>query len=229
MILKDLTGNIRRFVAGRLAAIATKGQDAVAGVGSHCLHRYPPESDTGSTDRTMAIFYSGDGGWARLTTHVSNSLRSSGIPVAGVDCMHYFWNEKTAETAAGDLTALIAHFSAEWQADRVILLGYSMGADVIPQIIRELPASTSAAISHVVLMTPSNCVSCQIAQLLRRRCTDQHSFRDGSDLLTQPVYHFSDMAILCHRLQDIEALLVAAPFYDINFHVANTPGVHRVS
>ncbi|MEZ5329099.1 MAG: AcvB/VirJ family lysyl-phosphatidylglycerol hydrolase [Verrucomicrobiales bacterium] len=155
MILKDLTGKIRRFVAGRLAALSTKG-NAVAGIGNHCLHLYPPEPGSTPTDRTMAVFYSGDGGWARLTTHVSKRLQSSGIPVAGIDCMHYFWNEKTAESAAGDLAALIDHFSAEWQAGQVVLLGYSMGADVLPQIIQKLPQSTRVTITHVVLMSPSH-------------------------------------------------------------------------
>jgi type IV secretory pathway VirJ component len=104
----------------------------------------------------MVVFYSGDGGWARLTTHVSGHLRDAGIPVVGIDCMHYFWKEKQPGQAAHDLAAAISHYSDAWGTAELILLGYSMGADVVPLLIRHLPETMRARISHVVLMSPAH-------------------------------------------------------------------------
>ena len=47
--------------------------------------------------RLFAVFFSGDGGWANLTSHVASALQADGIPVVGVDCMRYFWGGKTTK------------------------------------------------------------------------------------------------------------------------------------
>ena len=143
MILKDLSGKIRRFISGRLSARRDAKGD---GIPESCLHHYPAEDG-----RSLAVFYSGDGGWARLTTHLSRRLQQAGISVAGIDCMHYFWKEKQPEQAARHLEQLIREHTAE----KVILIGYSMGADVLPTITRRLPVDVLAKVRHMVLMSPS--------------------------------------------------------------------------
>jgi type IV secretory pathway VirJ component len=143
MVTKDLVGKFKRFIKGRLSA----RRDAKGvGIPESCLHHYLAEGS-----KTLAVFYSGDGGWARLTTHLSMRLQQAGISVAGIDCMHYFWKEKHPEQAARDLELLIR----EQKAEKVILLGYSMGADVLPTIVRCLPVDILAKVGHMVLMSPS--------------------------------------------------------------------------
>ncbi|MDA0766349.1 MAG: hypothetical protein O3A87_03205 [Verrucomicrobia bacterium] len=146
MILKGLFGKIRRFVRGRRLAGRDGEED---GVPSSCLHRYPVEGDD---SELLAIFYSGDGGWANLTTHLSKRLQEAGIPVVGIDCMHYFWREKRPVEAAGELEILLG----KEKAKRVILLGYSMGADVLPLIATSLSDEALGRVASVVLMSPSD-------------------------------------------------------------------------
>lgn len=152
MILKDLGGKIGRFVRGHLAVRA--GRVATAGIARHCLHAYPVPK--GVKPVRMVVFYSGDGGWARLPGHLSDHLRSAGFPVVGIDCMHYFWKEKEPGEAARDLATAVTHYSAEWGVRELVLLGYSMGADVVPLIVRHVPDDVRARIAHVVLMSPSH-------------------------------------------------------------------------
>jgi len=143
IVLKDLTGKIRRFVSGRLSARKDAGR---AGIPESCLHYYPVVDD----NSPLVVFYSGDGGWARLTTHLSRRMQGAGMAVAGIDCMHYFWREKQVAEAADDLAALIR----EHGKGDVILAGYSMGADVVPCIALRLPTEIRERLRHIVLMSP---------------------------------------------------------------------------
>jgi type IV secretory pathway VirJ component len=100
----------------------------------------------------MAVMYSGDGGWAGLDRAVATQLAASGVPVVGVDSLDYFWTARTPGEAGNDLARIISHFRQAWQRPRVILLGYSFGADDLPYIVGALPPALRPAISRVSLL-----------------------------------------------------------------------------
>lgn len=50
--------------------------------------------DTKPTSDTMAIIYSGDGGWRDIDSEVGGYLQGEGVPVVGVDSLRYFWTER---------------------------------------------------------------------------------------------------------------------------------------
>jgi type IV secretory pathway VirJ component len=150
MILKDITGKIRRFVLGRIAAARERTS---VGVPESSLHRFLID---GGAPRQLAVLYSGDGGWARLTTHLARRLQSEGILVAGIDCMHYFWEEKTPAVAGRDLAGVLRELLDATGADEIFLLGYSMGADILPSIARQLPAELLDRVTRIVLMSPGH-------------------------------------------------------------------------
>ena len=101
---------------------------------------------------TMAVMYSGDGGWAGLDRDVASRLAASGIPVVGVDSLDYFWDAKSPAQAGSDLARIIAHFSGQWQRPRVILVGYSFGADDLPFIADALPPTLRPAIAQISML-----------------------------------------------------------------------------
>jgi type IV secretory pathway VirJ component len=100
----------------------------------------------------MAIMYSGDGGWAGLDRAVAGQLAAAGVPVVGVDSLDYFWTARTPGHAGGDLARIVSHFSRQWGRPRVILLGYSFGADDLPYIVGALPPALRPMISRVSLL-----------------------------------------------------------------------------
>ncbi len=105
----------------------------------------------GSGD-TFAILLSGDGGWAGIDKDVSTALAAKGIPVAGFDTLRYFWNARTPEGLTADLDRMLRYYTAHWKKSRVILIGYSQGANVLPFAINRLPADSRALVAHTVLM-----------------------------------------------------------------------------
>jgi type IV secretory pathway VirJ component len=104
---------------------------------------------------TFAIVISGDGGWAGLDQQVAAALSEAGIPVAGMDSLRYFWSKRTPEGLAADLHRIIRYYSEHWQRAKVILIGYSQGADVMPFALSRLPKSSHAAVKATVLLALS--------------------------------------------------------------------------
>ena len=100
--------------------------------------------------KLMAVLVSGDGGWRDLDKTIAEDLQQQGIPVVGLDSLRYFWSKKTPEQTAEVVAALIQTFMTKWKADKVALIGYSFGADVIPFAYNRLPPSLR---DHVVLLS----------------------------------------------------------------------------
>lgn len=110
---------------------------------------------TRGTSDTLVVFVSGDGGWAAIDREISKLLANDGMPVVGLNALQYFWTKRTPETASRDLESIIAHYLGQWHKSRVVLAGYSRGADVLPAMISRLPAETRTKIRAVVLLGPS--------------------------------------------------------------------------
>ncbi len=105
----------------------------------------------GSGD-TFAILLSGDGGWAGLDKDVASALVAKGIPVVGFDSLRYFWKARTPAGLAVDIDRIISYYAGHWGKPRVLLVGYSQGADVLPFAVNRLPAVTSKRVAQTVLM-----------------------------------------------------------------------------
>ncbi|WP_242127093.1 AcvB/VirJ family lysyl-phosphatidylglycerol hydrolase [Sphingobium sp. Sx8-8] len=100
----------------------------------------------------MAVIYSGDGGWVGLDKDVAAQLAHAGIPVVGVDSLSYFWSQRTPRGAAVDLSAIIRGYSQHWQRRKVLLVGYSFGADVLPYIVGNLPPPLRARVERMSML-----------------------------------------------------------------------------
>ncbi len=112
------------------------------------------ESKKADPQTPFTIFISGDGGWYSFEQNLANRFATSGIPTAGLDAKKYFWNRRTPEESANDIASVLNFFSAKWQKKEVILIGYSMGAEVLPFIIEKLPSGIRSKISKTVLLSP---------------------------------------------------------------------------
>ncbi|MEQ8033657.1 AcvB/VirJ family lysyl-phosphatidylglycerol hydrolase [Xanthomonas sp. WHRI 6106] len=113
----------------------------------------PAKPDGDSDDDTFVIFVSGDGGWAGLDEEVADALAAQGIPVVGLDSLRYFWTERTPQGFATDLDRIARVYAQRWQRKRVVLIGFSQGADVLPAAINKLPAQTRQNIRMTALLS----------------------------------------------------------------------------
>lgn len=110
----------------------------------------------------LTILYSGDGGWADLDKELGTVFASRGIPVVGINSFKYFWRSRSPEVAASQLDALIDESLIKWRKQRVWLVGFSFGADVLPTIIDRLEPAARARITQLVLLSPSRDLSFEI-------------------------------------------------------------------
>ncbi|HEX8444982.1 MAG TPA: AcvB/VirJ family lysyl-phosphatidylglycerol hydrolase [Sphingomonas sp.] len=104
-----------------------------------------------ATDR-MAVLWSGDGGWAGLDREVAARLARAGVPVVGVDSLAYFWTARTPQGTARDLMRIMAGYSRLWHRPRVLLIGYSFGADILPEVVGALHPDYRAHVARLGLI-----------------------------------------------------------------------------
>jgi type IV secretory pathway VirJ component len=136
------------FVPGLIPAARVNAPDP------HSLQSLPitevPAANLGKD--VFAVMVSGDGGWAQLDRELSAELAHRGIPVAGLNSLRYFWQKRTPQQTAEDLGRIIEHYSAQWHRPRVLLIGYSFGADVMPAVFNRLAAVPRARVASISLL-----------------------------------------------------------------------------
>ena len=106
---------------------------------------------TGSSDE-MALMLTGDGGWAGLDQELAAQLAASGVPTVGLNSLKYFWTERSPAETANDVARLMSHYLTAWNKQRVLLVGYSFGADVLPFVVNRLPPELRARVATVSLL-----------------------------------------------------------------------------
>lgn len=148
---------VSAVVAQVLGNVAEKGEESDLDLPLVEL----PAPDKAKDDR-LAIVFSGDGGWADIDRQVGEQLAKSGVAVVGLDSLKYYWRRKEPEEAAKDLDRIVAHYTAAWNRKRVVLIGYSFGADVLPFLWQHLAPATKAKITHMALLALSAQASFEI-------------------------------------------------------------------
>ncbi|MBL8251161.1 MAG: virulence factor family protein [Candidatus Competibacter sp.] len=107
----------------------------------------------------LAVMLSGDGGWALLDRAVTAELAKNGLPTVGVDSLSYFWKARQPDELALDLERVLRHYLTLWKKSRLVLLGYSFGADVLPAAINRLPQELRDRIDLVAFLGLSDYAS----------------------------------------------------------------------
>jgi type IV secretory pathway VirJ component len=102
----------------------------------------------------IAFLISGDGGWYGFEQSIADYIARLGIPTIGLDSRKYFWDRKTPEETAGDVAKALNYYSKEWRKDHFILIGYSLGAELVPFIANRLPEEIRSNVDAQALLSP---------------------------------------------------------------------------
>lgn len=106
-----------------------------------------------ATGHTLAVFWSGDGGWADLPSTVSRELARHGVAVIGINSRTWMRrNDRSPDDVARDTERLLRSYLAKWSRSRILLVGYSRGAGFLPFIVTRLPADLRERIDLVALL-----------------------------------------------------------------------------
>jgi type IV secretory pathway VirJ component len=116
----------------------------------------------GNSDE-FALLLTGDGGWAGLDQELAAHLAASGVPTVGLNSLKYFWTQRSADEAAKDVARVIRHYLSSWGKKRVLLVGYSFGADVLPFVVNRLPADLQSQVETVSLLGLDSTASFEIS------------------------------------------------------------------
>jgi type IV secretory pathway VirJ component len=140
----------------RTALASIDAERASSGVGDLPLAEVPalPSPAPAAHADTFAIFYSGDGGWRDLDRSLASILAAKGMSVVGVDVLRYYWTQKTPALAAADLTRIAHYYQQRWHRQKLVLIGFSFGADVLPFLVSRLPAELRSDVSLMTLLSP---------------------------------------------------------------------------
>ena len=104
----------------------------------------------------LIILLSGDGGWTAMDREIGAFLSANGVPVIGLNSLRYFWKARSHEEATDAVARITEYYLRKLSLSRVILAGYSFGADVLPFIVNRLPTELRQKIDGVVLVSPSD-------------------------------------------------------------------------
>jgi type IV secretory pathway VirJ component len=130
---------------------STRAAPPPAALGNLPVVEIPALPGSAQSD-TFAIMMSGDGGWAGLDQAVASALAADGIPVIGLDSLRYYWTARTPDGVAADTDRMIRYYLAHLGRKRVLLIGYSQGADVLPFAVNRLPAATRASVALTAIL-----------------------------------------------------------------------------
>ncbi len=74
----------------------------------------------------------------------------------GIDTKKYFWNRKTPEKTASDITRLLTYYGKEWNKSRFMIVGYSLGAEIVPFVFSRLPDELKSRVGSIVMLSPAS-------------------------------------------------------------------------
>jgi type IV secretory pathway VirJ component len=112
----------------------------------------------GSQKNILGVLISGDGGWAPIDKGLSKTFAENGIATVGLNSLKYLWKRKAPKQAAIDLQRVTKYFLLKWKKRRVIYIGYSLGADILPFMLEDMPQPLSRKILLAAFLSPSKTV-----------------------------------------------------------------------
>jgi type IV secretory pathway VirJ component len=113
-------------------------------------------------DAAVVLLISGDGGWYGFEQSIADHLAAYGFPTVGLDSKKYFWKRRSPEETAGDMSGILNYYGKEWGIDRFVIIGYSLGAELVPFIVNRFPEQMRSKIVSTVLLSPASTTDFEI-------------------------------------------------------------------
>ena len=161
-----------------MAIAACDGQSALRAAESP----FPVVEVPADSGHTLALLLTGDGGWARGDRALAEALARGGVAVVGVDTRAYLRSaQRTPESASRDAGRILERYAALWHRDRLVLVGYSRGANLAPFLVSRWPVELRERLALLALVGLADRASFEF------RWQDLlHEPRRATDLPTRP-------------------------------------------
>lgn len=171
----------------------------------------------------FVLFISGDGGWNSFSQKLVESYSAEGFNVIALNSFKYFWKKKTPQQAANDIARLLAVYAEEWHKQKIVICGFSFGADVAPFIYTHLPEPVKAKVSLVQLVSPSSFTDFEIHVM-----DMLGSGNNARSMSIESEVNLINIPVICYYgEQETEKAL--ANIKKNNFRIIILPGDHHYS
>lgn len=115
-----------------------------------------------NNNKPLLFYISGDGGLNRFSTGLCESLNHNGFDVVALNSKSYFYNKKTPDETAQDISTYLTKKLAGRTNPKIVFIGYSFGADVLPFVLNRLPKNISDEIDVSFIMASSGSTDFEI-------------------------------------------------------------------
>lgn len=89
--------------------------------------------------RSVAVLITGDGDWAAIDKGIAGAVAAGGVPVVGLKARAYLEHgTRTPDGLTRDVERVARAYMGRWGRDRLVLLGFSRGADFLPFVVNRL-------------------------------------------------------------------------------------------
>lgn len=108
-----------------------------------------------NNDKPLLFYISGDGGLNKFSTGLCESLNHNGFDVVALNSKSYFYNKKTPDQTTQDISNYLTKKLAGRTNPKIVFIGYSFGADVLPFVLNRLPKNISDEVDVSFIMASS--------------------------------------------------------------------------
>ncbi|HEY0779449.1 MAG TPA: AcvB/VirJ family lysyl-phosphatidylglycerol hydrolase [Gemmatirosa sp.] len=145
--------------AALLASSAAAQQPATPDVRDLPLVEVPAAaaamSPSPAAQHTFAILITGDGDWAAIDKGIAGAVAAGGVPVVGLKVRAYLEHGKrTPDGLTHDIERIARAYTTRWNRDRVMLLGFSRGAEFAPFIVNRMASDVLERVALVGMYGP---------------------------------------------------------------------------
>ena len=126
------------------------------------------------------IFLTGDFGYLNFDKEIVHYLNGKNASVVVLNSKSYFSSAKSPAQLGHDFGSIITHYNKKWNKQKIVIIGYSMGAEVIPFGINHLDEKSRLQLMDILLIAPGQ------KAIFRLKPTD-YLFEDrkGTDIYTE--------------------------------------------
>lgn len=111
------------------------------------------EAPSQAAGQTLVVFLSGDGGWASIDKQMAAEFNAKGVSVVGIDLRDYLRKTtRTPDDIGRDVTRVFRAYSNAWGKPKVVLVGFSRGAGLVPFVLTRLPRDLRARLFLTALV-----------------------------------------------------------------------------
>lgn len=114
-------------------------------------------------DSPLIFYLSGDAGFNTFSKKLSNQIFERNYDITALDSKTYFWTAKTPRQTTKDITNYLKTTLKTRKNQKIVLLGYSFGADVLAFIVNRLPPEIHQKLVAVIFLDPSKTADFEVS------------------------------------------------------------------